>query len=84
MPTNCVCHSKTCTVDKNILTEPREWARAHYEQGSGSMHGMMDFAKRYNLAYNLQRSFEQDRTPKSVVDALTYLLQMENFTEGMR
>jgi hypothetical protein len=45
--------------------------------------GMLDFAKRYNLAYNLQRSFEQDRTPKSVVDALTYLLQMENFTEGM-
>ena len=82
-PAKCPCGSKACIVEKNILTERKEWALEHYHQGSGSLQGLHDFAKRYNLAYNLKVAYGQDRVSTAVVDALNYLLQMENFTEDM-
>jgi hypothetical protein len=57
----------------DIVENPMGWARHEYEASRGSMHGLLDAAKRYKLmsAIALDRNVTQ-----TVAEAMSYLLEV--------
>lgn len=58
----------------DILEHPREWASYEYDHGRGDRNNLFDRAIRARLLNDLQKD---KRVPKTIVNALQYLLQPE-------
>jgi hypothetical protein len=62
-----------------IVENPMAWARHEYEASRGSMHGLVDAAKRYSMMQNILNDCERhgiEALPDSIVIAMSYLLEV--------
>jgi hypothetical protein len=63
----------------DIVENPMAWARHEYEASRGSMHGLVDAAKRYSMMQAILNDCNRCGIPKppdSIVIAMSYLLEV--------
>lgn len=61
----------------DIVENPMGWARHEYEATRGSMHGLLDYAKRYGMMHAIMRDCNHcgiPAPPESIVIAMSYVL----------
>jgi hypothetical protein len=63
----------------NILEDQMAWARFEYQATRGSMHGLLDYAKRYGMVQAILNDCNRhgvSAPPDSIVKAMAYLLEV--------
>ena len=63
----------------DIIADPMAWARFEYEATRGSMHGLVDYAKRYGMVQAILNDCNRcgiPAPPDSIVKAMAYLLEV--------